>query len=104
MDYYDRYSEFREDGDIKFVPFIGIDESSTDKYVKFNKSRMRMDALSYKYYGDANYGWLILQANPKYGSMEFSIPDGVTLRIPYPLETALARYENGIEKYKENTD
>lgn len=64
----------------------------------------KMDTLSYKYYGDANYGWLIMQANPQYGSMEFSIPDGVPLRIPYPLSTAKTRYEEGIQKYKnENT-
>lgn len=100
MDYYDRYSSFRNDGTIDFVPFIEIDKYTTDKYVVFDKKSMRMDTLSYKYYGDANYGWLILQANPKYGSMEFSIPDGVSLRIPYPLETAITRYENGIKDYE----
>ena len=45
-----------------------------------------------------------MQANPQYSSMEFSIPDGVSLRIPYPLSTAKTRYEEGIQKYKnENT-
>ena len=104
MDYYDRYSAFRNDGNIDFVPFIEIEKASSDKYITFNKSTMRLDNLSYKYYGDSNYGWLILQSNPKYGSVEFSIPDGVTLRIPYPLETAITRYENGIQEYKDNTD
>ena len=99
MDYYDRYSRFREDGNIKIVPFLKIDEYDTDIVITFNKRTMRMDTLSYKYYGDANYGWLIMQANPKYGSMEFSIPDGVSLRIPYPLNTAKTRYENAIQKY-----
>lgn len=99
MDYYDRYSRFREDGNIKIVPFLKIDEYDTDIVITFNKRTMRMDTLSYKYYGDANYGWLIMQANPKYGSMEFSIPDGISLRIPYPLNTAKTRYENAIQKY-----
>lgn len=99
MDYYDRYSRFREDGNIKIVPFLKIDEYDTDIAITFNKRTMRMDTLSYKYYGDANYGWLIMQANPQYGSMEFSIPDGVSLRIPYPLNTAKTRYENAIQKY-----
>lgn len=99
MDYYDRYSRFREDGNIKIVPFLKIDEYDTDIVITFNKMTMRMDTLSYKYYGDANYGWLIMQANPQYGSMEFSIPDGVSLRIPYPLNTAKTRYENAIQKY-----
>lgn len=104
MDYYDRYESFRSDGNIDIVPFIEIDNTSTDIVITFRKSTMRMDTLSYKYYGDSNYGWLILQANPQYGSLEFSIPDGVPLRIPYPLSTAKTRYENRIQKYKnENT-
>lgn len=104
MDYYDRYESFRSDGNIDIVPFIEIDNTSTDIVITFRKSTMRMDTLSYKYYGDPNYGWLILQANPQYGSLEFSIPDGVPLRIPYPLSTAKTRYENRIQKYKnENT-
>lgn len=104
MDYYDRYESFRRDGNIDIVPFIEIDNTSTDIVITFRKSTMRMDTLSYKYYGDPNYGWLILQANPQYGSLEFSIPDGVPLRIPYPLNTAKTRYENRIQKYKnENT-
>lgn len=100
MDYYDRYESFRRDGNIDIVPFIEIDNTSTDIVITFRKSTMRMDTLSYKYYGDPNYGWLILQANPQYGSLEFSIPDGVPLRIPYPLNTAKTRYESGIQKYK----
>ena len=104
MHYYDRYESFRSDGNIDIVPFIEIDNTSTDIVITFRKSTMRMDTLSYKYYGDPNYGWLILQANPQYGSLEFSIPDGVPLRIPYPLSTAKTRYENRIQKYKnENT-
>ena len=104
MSYYDRYQKFRNDGSVSFVPFIEIEELSTDLYITYKKATMRMDLLSYKYYGDPNYGWLILQANPKYGSMEFSIPDGVTLRIPYPLSTATNRYEKQIEVYKEENE
>ena len=98
--YYDRYQSFRLDGDIKKIPFIKIPYESTDLLVKFNKSKMRMDTLSYKYYGDANYGWLLLMTNPHLGSMEFDIPDGVTFRIPYPLSSALLRYENEVKRIK----
>lgn len=102
--YYDRYESFRSEGNVGIMPFIEIDFYYTDITITFDKSTMRMDTLSYKYYGDANYGWLIMQANPQYGSMEFSIPDGVPLRIPYPLSTAKTRYKEGIQKYKnENT-
>lgn len=99
-EYYDRYSSFRNNGNIEIVPFIEIDRADTDIMITYDRKTMRMDTLSYKYYGDANYGWLIMQANPQYGSMEFSIPDGVSLRIPYPLSTAKSRYEKGIQAYK----
>lgn len=97
--YYDRYKSFRIDGDIMKIPYIEIDKSSSDLYIKFEKSRMRLDALSYKYYGDANYGWLLMMANPQFGSMEFEIPDGVLFRIPYPLQTAIISYERNVKEY-----
>ena len=96
--YYDRYQSFRMDGDIKKVPYIKIGYENSDLVITFDKSRMRLDMLSYKYYGDANYGWLLLLANPSLGSMEFEIPDGSLFRIPYPLSSALLRYENEVEK------
>jgi len=97
--YYDRYQSFRADGEIKKIPLIKIDKSSTDLYIKFDKNKMRLDSLSYKYFGDANYGWLLLLANPQFGSMEFEIPDGVLFRIPYPLQTALLSYERNVNEY-----
>lgn len=98
-DYYDRYDSFREDGDIKVVPFLEIDDASTDLFITFNRGTMRLDTLSYKYYGDANYSWLLLQANPHLGSLEFRIPNGVQFRIPYPLSSALSRYESAYQAY-----
>lgn len=99
-EYYNRYSKFTTDSQVAArIPFIEIPTVRSDLFITFDKSRMRMDLLSYKYYGDPQYGWLILQANPTYGGFEFSIPDGVTYRIPYPLESALSRYENGVNKW-----
>lgn len=97
MAYYDRYRYFRNDGRVDLMPFVEIDKDGNDLYIKYDREKMRFDNLSYKYYGDPNYGWLILQANPQYGGFEFSIPNGMTLRIPYPLETALSRYESKIK-------
>ena len=42
-----------------------------------------------------------MQANPEYGSLEFNIPSGVRIRIPYPLESVLAKYNEDIEVYDE---
>lgn len=97
--YYDRYKQFRKNGRIMKIPSIEIESASTDLYITFNKNRMRLDNLSYKYYGDSNYGWLILMANPNVGSLEFDIHDKTTLRIPYPIDDALLRYENKVNEY-----
>jgi hypothetical protein len=101
MTSYDRYSKFRRDGKILHVPFIEIPERATDYYTYYNAGKTRLDLLSYQYYGDANYDWLILQANPEYGSLEYKIPDGSKLRIPYPLESVIAQYNNDINVYEE---
>lgn len=100
MQYYDRYKFFRKDGFVEStVPFIYIEPSSSDIYVSFNSFTMRLDTLSYKYYGDANYGWLILNANPSVSPYEYQIMDGTQIRIPYPLDSALMRYESGVKNY-----
>ena len=99
MAYYDRYQKFRKDGQIDIVPGITIKKDSSDIYILYNKNRMRMDSLSYKYYGDPDYGWLIMQANPNIGSLEYLIQDGTVVRIPYPLSTALSRYEQSIDEF-----
>ena len=98
---YDRYSKFRKNGTILHVPFIPIPVRSTDYYTYYEVGKTRLDLVSYQYYGDANYDWLILQANPEYGSYEYKIPSGSKLRIPYPLDAAISDYNKGIENYKE---
>lgn len=99
-EYYDRYKNFKVNGIIQpKIPFIKIDKADSDLYIVFDRNKMRMDMLAYKYYGDANLGWIILQANPEYGGYEFSIEDGVLLRIPYPKDSAINRYEASCNKY-----
>ena len=72
---------------------IKVAVNDSDLYIAFDKTKMRFDMLSYKYYGDPDYAWLILQANPHLGGYEYSIRHGEILRIPYPLSSALNRYE-----------
>lgn len=99
MGTYDRYSQFRGDGKIGMVPYGEVPKKSTDFFERYEKNNTRLDIISYNYYGDANYGWLIMQANPEYGSMEYEIPDGVTLRIPFPLNESIEDYRKSIETY-----
>ena len=102
-EFYNRYSGFNENGEVSVkIPFITIRKSESDIILNYDRTKMRLDSLSYKYYGDGNYAWLILQANPQYGGYEFSIPQGVKLRIPYPLDSALMRYESEISRWKQS--
>jgi hypothetical protein len=96
---YSRYKSFIVDGAYKRVPFIKVPESPTDCFVYYEFGKTRLDLLSYQYYNDPNYGWLILQANPKYGSLEFKLENNAKLRIPYPLETGIQGYEEELAKY-----
>lgn len=97
---YNRYTKFRNNGKYEIVPGIQIPIKSTDIYEQYITNQSRLDLISYKHYNDPNYDWLIMLANPEYGSMEFSIPSGTYLRIPYPLNDTLKDYVKQIEIYK----
>lgn len=97
---FDRYSQFRDGNTIDMVPFAEVPVKSTDRYEIYRKGKTRLDLLSYQYYESPDYAWLIMQANPEYGSMEFAIPDGSEIRIPYPLSTSIDDYQKEVENYK----
>ena len=101
MTNFDRYSSFNANGKLKIVPFIKITKKGSDRYIIYNKKTMRLDKISNDYYNNPDFGWLIMQANPEYGSIENFLPDGILLRIPFPLEETLNTYLNDITKYKE---
>lgn len=102
MSTYSRYKSFiGGDGAINIVPFIKIQPQNSDKYTYWELGKSRLDLLSYRYYNDAGYGWLILQANPHLPSIEFLIENGEKIRIPYPLESALIQLENDIKLNKQ---
>lgn len=96
---YSRYKSFVTDGVYKRIPLIEVPYSPSDIYTIYEVGKTRLDLLSYRYYSNPNYGWLILQANPDVGSLEFRIENNTRLRIPYPLENAIQGYEANIRKY-----
>lgn len=97
---YDRYKQFRVNGQIQVIPSVTVDPKDTDYFETYILGQSRLDIISNDYYGDPNYDWLIMLANPQYGSLEYKIPDGATLRIPYPLSVTLENYNNKILQYK----
>lgn len=100
MAVYSRYKSFvGDDGSLKIVPFIKIPVKSTDRYTYWDKYNSRMDLISSQYYNDPNYAWLILQANPQLPSLEYMINNGERIRVPFPLDSTISRYEDDIKLY-----
>lgn len=62
---------------------------STDILHPF-KSHDNIDTLANKYYGDPTLGWIIMLGNPNY-KMEFLVPTGTIVRVPFPLDKVLAQ-------------
>lgn len=98
--YFDRYQYFEDEGSFKIVPGIELPVKSTDRYIQFRRNKDRLDKLSQEYYNSPLFGWIILQANPTIGGIEFTIPDNFLLRIPFPLIPSLQDYKKAIELYK----
>lgn len=97
---YDRYELVKNsDGTIDSLPFIKIPKNNTDKYEEWIVGRSRLDKISQRFYNNPFFDWLILYANPEYIS-EFDIPDGVVIRIPFPLEKVIIDYENELKKIR----
>lgn len=97
---FDRYKDYRVNGQVGFPPAVKLSKKSTDFFEIYRRGQSRLDLISNEYYGDPNYDWLIMMANPQYGALEFEIPDGSELRIPYPLDITLEDYSNALKRYE----
>lgn len=99
--YFDRYEKFRDNGQIKPIPGIKIPVKNTDKQITYEVGKTRLDRVSQTYYGNPLHGFLIMMANPQYGGMEFNIPDGAVIRIPFPFNEVLESLEKEYNKHIE---
>jgi len=98
-DYLDRYEKFKSDGKVRTIPGISLRPKNTDKKIVYKLGKTRLDKLSQEYYGNPYHGWLILLANPQFGGLEFDIPDGDVIRIPFPFREAIERYIQEVDKH-----
>ena len=97
--YWNRYSQFIINGEQTVVPYVQLPSKPTDKNYIYKVGRSRLDRVSQEYYNSPFFNWLILQANPEYGGLEWSIPNNSILTIPFPLISSLQDYKNGVEQY-----
>lgn len=79
------------DGSQNNMPRITISKRTTDKFVPYDSNKTRLDRISGSVYSDDTYNWLILLANPAY-FMEFDIPSGTIIRVPFPLQDVLTEF------------
>jgi len=99
LQYYNRYDEFLINGQQTVVPFVNIPQKTTDKTYIYKVGRSRLDKISQEYYNTPFFGWVILQANPQYGGLENTIPDGAILIIPFPLLPSLQDYKSSLNNH-----
>lgn len=96
---YDRYQFLKNnDGTTTSMPFVAIPSNPSDKYEEWKLGFSRLDKLSQKYYGNPFFDFLILYANWQFKT-EFEIPDGATIRIPFPLQKAKDDYELALKAF-----
>jgi len=92
--YYNRYQQFFINGEQTVVPFVPLPSKTSDQRYIYRTGFSRLDKVSQQFYGTPFFGWLILQANPEYGGLEWNIPNNSLLTIPYPLISSLQDYKN----------
>lgn len=97
----DRYKFLiKSDGTMQDLPKVKISERSTDKFVVYDSAKTRLDRIAGETYGDDTYNWLILYANPEF-FMEFDIPAGTVIRVPFPLQEVLTEYQTKVVSNKD---
>lgn len=98
---FDLYEFTKINGVSYTPPFVKINERNSDKYEKYFTGISRLDKLSFKYYGNATYGKIILIANPQFLS-ESEIDDQAVIRIPFPLTPVLTEIQDKIRNKLDN--
>ncbi|PCI28709.1 hypothetical protein COB55_03515 [Candidatus Wolfebacteria bacterium] len=98
-EFFDRYQQFKDNGQVKNVPFIKIPEKSTDKRIIYKEGFTRFDKLSQEFYNNPTSGFLIMLANPQFGGLEFDIPDGTIIRIPFGFKETIEQYFKDVDDF-----
>ena len=85
----DRYQFTKKERDkYKTTRYPMFKKQLSDLYI-FSRDGDRLDNLSNHFYKDPRYWWVIAQAN-NLGKGTVTIPSGLQLRIPFPIDNLLA--------------
>lgn len=82
------------------MPPVNISIRNTDKYITYQREKMRLDYIAGQIYKDETLWRVIMWANPEY-SIEFDIPNQTVIRIPFPINDVLTEVNNFIINNKD---
>ena len=92
----DRYKfVIRNNGTMQDVPKVVISDRITDKFVVYDPAKTRYDRIAEEIYEDDTFSWVIALGNPSY-FLEFDIPAGTVIRVPFPLQDVLSEYQTKV--------
>ena len=74
---------------LKDMPPVKISNRISDKFIAYDMNKNRLDYIAGQVYKDETMWRLIMWANPEY-FLEFDIPSGTILRVPYPLNDVIS--------------
>ena len=97
--YYNRYGTFLVEGQQTVVPYVKLPTKTSDKVYIYRSGISRLDKVSQIYYESPVFGWLIMMGNPQFGGLEWNIPDGTVLSIPFPLISSLQDYKTALDNH-----
>ena len=95
---YSRYGVFISGSTMLTIPSIPVPPGDEDVFIPYDSNSTRMDRLAAEYYGDDSYWWIIMMANPEY-YFEFDIPSGAIIRVPLPLDSVIANFQQTAQNY-----
>ena len=98
-DFYQYLQKTENPRELKDMPPVSIRNRRTDKWVTYDMGKNRLDYIAGQIYQDETLSKVIMWANPEY-SIEFDIPTGTVLRVPYPINDVLSEITQQIINYK----
>lgn len=94
------YKALKDNDSLKDMPPVKISIRKSDKYITYNKNLMRLDFIAGEIYQDETLWRLIMWSNPEY-TIEFDIPNGTIIRIPFPVKDVLSEVNNFIAQNRD---
>ena len=94
-DFYKYLKDPKNPKNLKDMPPVKISRRNSDKYITYDRNKNRLDYIAGQIYQDETLWRLIMWANPEY-FVEFDIPTGTVIRVPYPLNDVISEVSKNL--------